>query len=81
MGALVSTIFYEDPSQETEKKTAYSKIFDSLNNISNTLDETESMIREIEESLNNPVTDVMEWDYFDTPILETKNMPAFEFLS
>lgn len=81
MGAIVSTIFSNDPSQENEKKSSYNKIFNSLNQISNTLDETESMIREIEESLNNPVVDVMEWDYFDTPILETKKIPAFNFLS
>ena len=79
MGTIVSTIFYENPSQENEKKSSYNKIFNSLNEISKSLNETELMIIEIEESINNPITDVMEWDYFDTPILETKNMPAFEF--
>jgi len=80
MGTIVSTILYsEDPSQENIKKKSYNKIFDTLNKISNTLDDTEEMIKEIEECLKNPQTDVMEWDYYDTPILETKKIPAFDF--
>ncbi len=38
------------------------------------------MIKEIEESLKNPEVEVMEWDYFDSPILENKNLPTFDFL-
>ncbi len=80
MGTIVSTIFYsEDPSEELEKRKTYNNIFDSLNKISNTLDETELMIKEIEESLKNPEVEVMEWDYFDSPILENKNLPTFDF--
>ena len=78
MGTIVSTIFSEDPSQENIKKIP-NKIFDTLNKISNTLDDTEEMIKEIEESLKNPQIDVMEWDYYDTPIIETKKIPAFDF--
>ena len=36
--------------------------------ISDTLEETDKMVKEIEYSLNNPEVDIMEWDYFDTPI-------------
>lgn len=80
MGTIVSTILYsEDPSQENIKKNSYNKIFDTLNKISNTLDDTKEMIKEIEESLKNPQIDIMEWDYYDTPILETKKIPAFDF--
>jgi|TARA_Y100000389_G_C17121503_1_gene345645 hypothetical protein len=80
MGTIVSSILYsEDPSQENIKKISYYKIFDTLNKISNTLDGTEEMIKEIEESLKNPQIDVMEWDYYDSPILETKKISAFDF--
>ena len=80
MGTIVSTILYsEDPSQDNIKKKSYNKILDTLNKISYTLDDTEDMIKEIEESLKNPQTDVMEWDYYDTPILETKKIPEFDF--
>ena len=79
MGATISSILYlEDPSQNEKKQSSYNKIFYTLNKISNTLDETEDMVKEIQISLNNPDMDVMEWDYFDTPILEYKNLPAFE---
>lgn len=80
MGTIVSTIlYYEDLSQENIKKKSYNKILDTLNKISNTLDNTKEMIKEIEECLKNPQKDVMEWDYYDTPILETKKIPAFDF--
>ena len=80
MGTIVSSILYpEDPSEEIEKKNSYNKIFDSLNKISSTLDDTKQMIKDIEESLRNPEIEVMEWDYFDTPILENKNLPTFDF--
>ena len=80
MGTIVSTIFNsEDPSQEIPKKSSYNKIFSTLDKISNTLNETEEMIKEIEESLKNPEIDIMEWDYYDFPIMETKKMPAFDY--
>ena len=80
MGGTISSFFYsENPSEnENEKKNVYNQIFNSLNKISDSLDETESIIKEIEHAISNTEIDFMEWDYYDTPILETKILSAFE---
>ena len=75
MGVTFSSFFYfEESSDNQNKKETYNKICNSLDMISNTLEETDKMVKEIEYSLNNPEVDIMEWDYYDTPILETKNI-------
>ena len=79
MGGTISSFFNsENPSEnENEKKNVYNQIFNSLNKISDSLDETESIIKEIEHAISNTEIDFMEWDYYDTPILETKILSAF----
>ena len=55
MRATISSIFYYGDTEES-KNEKYSNIFYSLNKISNTIDDTEEMINEIEESIKNPMT-------------------------
>ena len=66
MGATISSIFnYGD--MEESKNEKYSNIFNSLNKISKTIDDSEEMLSD------------MEWDYYDAPILEMKELPS-EFI-
>ena len=80
MGATISSIFnYGD--MEESKNEKYSNIFNSLNKISKTIDDSEEMLNEIEDLMKNidfSASD-MEWDYYDAPILEMKELPS-EFI-
>ena len=71
-GNISSFLFYEEP-KNTEY---YDNIFNSLNKISKNLDDTENMIKEIDECIKNQpqLETTMEWDYYDLPVMETKNL-------
>lgn len=80
MGATISSIFFYGDTGES-KNEKYSNIFYSLNKISKTIDDTEEMLNEIEVSMKNMdfSTSDMEWDYYNAPMLEIKELPI-EFI-
>lgn len=76
MGVSISSLFNYGDTEEL-KNEKYSNIFYSLNKISKTIDDTEETLNEIEILIKNidfSVSD-MEWDYYDAPMLENKELP------